>query len=171
TVIDEDQRGQGLATALIRAALDATRTAGKSVVPQCPAVAGFIAKHSGYHDLVPADRRAEFGIGCPLPPALTRAVRAGRRLGRVTEQPSTLAIVGGGPRAVYALEALARRAADRRLPSRIDVYEPRPQLGTGMAYAPDQPDWVSLNIPDHALHAGRVHTGAALVDSPLVGPF
>lgn len=63
TVIDEDQRGQGLATALIRAALDATRTAGKSVVPQCPAVAGFIAKHSGYHDLVPADRRAEFGIG------------------------------------------------------------------------------------------------------------
>jgi len=89
----------------------------------------------------------------------------------VTEQPSTLAIVGGGPRAVYALEALARRAADRRLPVRIDVYEPRPQLGTGMAYAPDQPDWVSLNIPDHALHAGRVHTGAALVDSPLVGPF
>ena len=89
----------------------------------------------------------------------------------MTEQPSTLAIVGGGPRAVYALEALARRAGDRPLPHRIDVYEPRPQLGTGMAYAPDQPDWVSLNVPDHALHAGRVHTGSALVDSPLIGPF
>ena len=62
TVIDEDQRGQGLASALIRAALDDTRTAGKSVVPQCSAVAGFIAKHADYHDLVPADRRAEFGI-------------------------------------------------------------------------------------------------------------
>ena len=62
TVIDEDQRGQGLASTLIREALEATRATGKSVIPQCPAVAGFIAKHSEYHDLVAADRRAEFGI-------------------------------------------------------------------------------------------------------------
>ncbi len=62
TVIDEDQRGQGLAGTLIRRALDATRAAGKSVIPRCSAVAGFIAKHPDYHDLVPADRRAEFGI-------------------------------------------------------------------------------------------------------------
>lgn len=86
-------------------------------------------------------------------------------------EPTALAIIGGGPRAVYALEALARRRDTGGLPDRIDVYEPRPQLGTGMAYSPDQPDWVSLNVPDHAVHAGRVHTGAALTDSPLAGPF
>ncbi len=72
---------------------------------------------------------------------------------------------------MYALEALARRRERGTLPDRIDVYEPRAQLGTGMAYTSDQPDWVSLNVPDHALHAGRVHTGAALTDSHLAGPF
>lgn len=87
------------------------------------------------------------------------------------EHTSALAIIGGGPRAVYALEALARRRGAGGLPDRIDVYEPRPQLGTGMAYTPDQPDWVSLNVPDHALHAGRVHTGAVLTDSPFARPF
>jgi len=63
TVVDPDYRGQGLAGTLIREALDATRAAGKSVIPQCSAVAGFIAKHPDYQDLVPADRHAEFGIG------------------------------------------------------------------------------------------------------------
>lgn len=102
-----------------------------------------------------------------------------------------LAIVGGGPRAVYALEALARRAlrahggghrpdddamapdgsARPHLPELIDVYEPRPHLGTGMAYHLDQPDWVSLNIPDHALNAAEVHTGTGLTASPLASPF
>ena len=72
---------------------------------------------------------------------------------------------------MYALEALARRRGSGALPDRIDIYEPRAQLGTGMAYTPDQPDWVSLNVPDHALHAGRVHTGDAVTDSHLAGPF
>ena len=87
------------------------------------------------------------------------------------EPTVALAIVGGGPRAVYALEALARRRGSGTLPDRIDVYEPRAQLGTGMAYTPDQPDWVSLNVPDHALHAGQVHTGDAVTGSHLAGPF
>ncbi|WP_147919127.1 GNAT family N-acetyltransferase [Ruania zhangjianzhongii] len=63
TVIDPAYRGQGLAGTLIREALDATRAAGLAVIPTCSAVAGFINQNAEYQDLVPADRRAELGIG------------------------------------------------------------------------------------------------------------
>lgn len=63
TVIDPAYRGQGLAGTLIRHALDATREAGRAVIPTCSAVAGFINNHPEYQDLVPAERRAELGIG------------------------------------------------------------------------------------------------------------
>ncbi|MFS3128641.1 GNAT family N-acetyltransferase [Nocardioides sp. Bht2] len=62
TEVDEAYAGQGLAKRVIRDGLDATRAAGKLVLPVCPAVRGFIAKNPEYVDLVPEDRRAEFGL-------------------------------------------------------------------------------------------------------------
>lgn len=62
TLIEPEFGGRGLATQLIRQALDHTRDQGKSVIPLCEAVQRFISKNTGYAELVPADRRAEFGI-------------------------------------------------------------------------------------------------------------
>lgn len=63
TVVDPAFQGQGLAGELIRTALDRSREAGREVLPQCPAVAGFIKKNPDYLDLVPADRRSAYGLG------------------------------------------------------------------------------------------------------------
>jgi predicted GNAT family acetyltransferase len=62
TVVEEEYGGRGLATVMIRTALDAARVAGFAVNPQCRAVRGFIAKHAEYVDLVPAGRRAELEL-------------------------------------------------------------------------------------------------------------
>jgi predicted GNAT family acetyltransferase len=62
TVIEEEFGGRGLSTLLIQTALDAARVADLAVLPQCSAVAGFIAKHDDYADLVPEGRRGEFGL-------------------------------------------------------------------------------------------------------------
>lgn len=82
-----------------------------------------------------------------------------------------LAIVGGGPRAAYALESLARIARRRQddLPGRIDIYEPRERLGTGPAYEIDQPSWVRLNLPQQSIDAGAVATGSGAIASDLIG--
>lgn len=85
----------------------------------------------------------------------------------VTER--RLAIVGGGPRAVYALEALARQRTDgRAAPAAIDVYEPRAALGSGPAYATDQPDWIRLNIAGHLVDPGAVLGAEGVGRSALV---
>ncbi len=52
TVIDPAARGQGLAALLVRFALDDIRSRGRSVVPACSYVSGFIAKSPEYADLV-----------------------------------------------------------------------------------------------------------------------
>jgi predicted GNAT family acetyltransferase len=65
TEIDSAFEGQGLGSTLARGALGAARDAGFAVLPFCPFIRGYIQRHPAYHDLVPADRRAEFG----LPPA------------------------------------------------------------------------------------------------------
>ncbi|TPG20469.1 N-acetyltransferase [Sphingomonas koreensis] len=44
--------GRGVATKLIRAALDASRDAGLKVIPQCPFVATFIERHPEYRGLL-----------------------------------------------------------------------------------------------------------------------
>ena len=62
TVIEEAFGGRGLATLLIRTALDASRVADLAVIPECSAVAHFLAKHPEYVDLVPQSRRAEFDL-------------------------------------------------------------------------------------------------------------
>jgi uncharacterized protein len=62
TETDPRFRGHGLGGHLIAAVLDEARQQGAAVAPLCPFVRAFIADHPGYLDLVPASRRAEFGL-------------------------------------------------------------------------------------------------------------
>jgi uncharacterized protein len=62
TLVEDAYAGKGLAGRLARAALDDARARGVAVLPFCPFVRGWIAKHPDYVDLVPADRRAEFDL-------------------------------------------------------------------------------------------------------------
>lgn len=52
TVVDDEFTGRGLATILIRQALEATRDAGLRIVPVCSMVAGFIDKNPEFGDIV-----------------------------------------------------------------------------------------------------------------------
>ncbi|ORW01728.1 GNAT family N-acetyltransferase [Mycobacterium kyorinense] len=51
TEIDDEFGGRGLATILVREALEATRADGKRVVPVCQMVAGVLKKHSEFNDI------------------------------------------------------------------------------------------------------------------------
>lgn len=62
TEVDQAHNGEGLGTLLVRGALDAARADGLAVQPYCPFVQGFIDRHREYLDLVPMDRRAQFGL-------------------------------------------------------------------------------------------------------------
>jgi predicted GNAT family acetyltransferase len=58
-VLDEHE-GRGVGSALAEAALDDVRAAGRSVVPRCPFIRGWIDRHPDYADLVvtgPGSRR------------------------------------------------------------------------------------------------------------------
>ena len=52
TQIDPAFGGQGLGGRMVRYALDDIRRQGLTVVPACPFVSGYIAKHPEYADLV-----------------------------------------------------------------------------------------------------------------------
>ncbi|MCS6710813.1 N-acetyltransferase [Brachybacterium sp. EF45031] len=52
TVVDPEYGGRGIASTLVRTALDAIREAGKTVDPQCSYVRNWIDKHPDYQDLV-----------------------------------------------------------------------------------------------------------------------
>jgi len=62
TEIADAHEGQGLASTLIRHALDEARAAGLAVLPFCPFVNGYITRHPEYADLVPAGFREQFGV-------------------------------------------------------------------------------------------------------------
>jgi uncharacterized protein len=62
TEIGDEFGGRGLATELIRAALDDARRRGWQVMPYCEFVKGFIANNDDYLDLVPVDQRGKFGL-------------------------------------------------------------------------------------------------------------
>lgn len=53
-----------------------------------------------------------------------------------------IAVVGAGPRGLYAVEELLSRVGDAVL---VTVWDPRPP-GTGVAYAVDQPAWLRVNV-------------------------
>lgn len=52
TVVDEEFSGRGLATILVREALESTRDAGLRIVPVCPMVAGFVEKNPEFNAIV-----------------------------------------------------------------------------------------------------------------------
>ena len=62
TEIDPKFEGGGLASRLARFSLDDARNRQLAVLPFCPYVRSWLTKHPDYVDLVPADRRAEFGL-------------------------------------------------------------------------------------------------------------
>jgi len=51
TVIAAEHQGMGLASQLIRSALDEARASGRSVLPFCPFVRSFVQQHPAYVDL------------------------------------------------------------------------------------------------------------------------
>jgi len=62
TQVDDAFQGKGLAAHLARYSLDDARERGLAVLPFCPYINSWIKKHPEYADLVPADRRADFGL-------------------------------------------------------------------------------------------------------------
>lgn len=62
TVTSDGFEGQGLAGELMKRVLDDIRADGLGLLPFCPYVQHFLEAHGEYADLVPADRRAEFGL-------------------------------------------------------------------------------------------------------------
>jgi len=62
TQTDDRFRGHGVGGRLARASLDAARARHLAVLPYCPFVQAWITEHREYADLVPADRRPQFGL-------------------------------------------------------------------------------------------------------------
>ncbi len=62
TEIDPRFSGGGLASILVRGALDEMRRREIAVLPYCPFVRRYISRHLEYLDLVPADAREEFDL-------------------------------------------------------------------------------------------------------------
>ena len=62
TEIDSRFEGKGLGSGLARGVLDDARAQQLAVIPHCEFIAGYIKRHEEYVDLVPADRRTEFGL-------------------------------------------------------------------------------------------------------------
>ena len=62
TEIEPRFEGHGLASTLIAAALSQARDEGLAVLPFCPFVRAYIAKHGEYRDLVPEAMRASFEL-------------------------------------------------------------------------------------------------------------
>ena len=62
TQTDDRFRGQGIAARLVQSSLDAARRRHLTVLPYCPFVRNWITEHREYADLVPPDRRQQFGL-------------------------------------------------------------------------------------------------------------
>ena len=62
TQVEPAFQGAHLATHLARYSLDDARKRGLGVLPFCPYINSWIKKHPEYTDLVPQDRRADFGL-------------------------------------------------------------------------------------------------------------
>jgi uncharacterized protein len=58
----DGHKGQGLAGRMIDRALRDAQSENLEVVPFCSFVSDYIASHEEFRDLVPADRRDEFGL-------------------------------------------------------------------------------------------------------------
>ena len=65
TEIADRFAGRGLATELVRSALDDVRARGLQVIPICPFVKAFLAEHREYLDLVDSRIRTAFNLPEP----------------------------------------------------------------------------------------------------------
>jgi predicted GNAT family acetyltransferase len=52
TEVPPELSGHGIGSKLVRGALDAARAQGRKVVAKCPFVAGYMAKHAEFNDLL-----------------------------------------------------------------------------------------------------------------------
>lgn len=59
---DDRFQGQGIGSRLVRSSLDAARERRLRVLPYCPFVRSWITGHREYADLIPEDRRQQFGL-------------------------------------------------------------------------------------------------------------
>jgi predicted GNAT family acetyltransferase len=66
TEVREGFTGRGLASELIRGALDDVRSQGLHVIPICPFVKAFLAEHRDYLDLVDARIRRAMNLPEPV---------------------------------------------------------------------------------------------------------
>ncbi|MCU4185893.1 N-acetyltransferase [Acidiferrimicrobium sp. IK] len=62
TEIYDAYGGRGLGSTLIKAALDALRERGASVIPECPFVRSYLQRHSEYAAMVPLEERSRFEL-------------------------------------------------------------------------------------------------------------
>ena len=62
TQVADAYEGKGVGSRLVRGALDQVAARGLPVVPECPFVRAYLQRHLELAALVPADRRAEFGL-------------------------------------------------------------------------------------------------------------
>ena len=62
TEIEPEFEGRRLGGTLVREALSRARAEGMDILPFCPFVRSYIARHPDQLDLVPDDRRAEFDL-------------------------------------------------------------------------------------------------------------
>ena len=58
TVVPQELEGRGIGGQLAKAVLDDARTRGRTVVPHCSFIAGYIRRHPDYIDIVDPDSRA-----------------------------------------------------------------------------------------------------------------
>lgn len=62
TVVDDAFEGRGLAKELAETALTRARERGLAVLPPCEFISTYIRRNPEWLDLVPEDRRDEFGL-------------------------------------------------------------------------------------------------------------
>ena len=62
TEVPKAHEGKGIATTLIRFALDAARERGLKVIPICPFVAAYMQEHAEVQDLLDPAWRKKFGL-------------------------------------------------------------------------------------------------------------
>ncbi len=71
------------------------------------------------------------------------------------DAPLRVAIVGGGPKGLFALERLLShaRAADCEPALDVELYEPHPHPGAGPVYDPRQPGFLRMNFAAELVNA------------------
>lgn len=82
----------------------------------------------------------------------------------MTASSKTIAIIGLGPKGLYALDALCQAARDVPLQRfEVHILEPSPHFGAGPIYDPDQPDFLVMNFPAQKIDAWTGGRGPGLL--------